>query len=293
MGLTLRQKLYLKYRNVNGPGLILIPPSFLIIGAQKSGTTALLSYLGQHPQVKSPPEKELDFFSCSKHFELGIHHYHRHFRFFGGGSSTFSGEASPSYLNNAKAARRIHEYNPSMKLVCILRDPVDRAYSAFKMYQRKHAVNPKFYLDWVENCEGSDYSDGLSLRSKLSQYSFDEYVREEMEMAANGTPVEYEILSNGLYFDKLKKYYELFDESQICVVSSDELLSQPHATLKAICEFLELNIAASKNIQTPVVNKGAYVSSVKSPTRQLLMTYYRASNEQLHVLTRRAFTWTS
>ena len=108
-------------------------PNFLIIGAMKSGTTALYYYLEQHPQVYMSPVKEPNFF-CSEEnsdgdFATRLGAYQDLFRDVSGEKAI--GEASHCYLYEPEAAARIQEYITDAKLIAVLRDPVDRAYSHF------------------------------------------------------------------------------------------------------------------------------------------------------------------
>ncbi|MFI5363033.1 MAG: sulfotransferase domain-containing protein [Elusimicrobiota bacterium] len=104
-------------------------PSFIVIGAQKAGTTALFQNLSRHPRIAPPIEKEIDFFSCGGRFRRGIDFYHSHFptrEALGAEGVTY--DVSPDYMVSPEAARRIFEYDPKMKLIAVLRDPVSRAY---------------------------------------------------------------------------------------------------------------------------------------------------------------------
>lgn len=120
-------------------------PNFLIIGAAKAGTTSLYHYLAQHPQIYMSPIKEPNFFAleerCVDFRGPGDHLYIKQFSvteleryrslFQGVTHEQAVGEASPLYLYSPVAPARSHRYVPEMKLIAILRHPVDRAYSAF------------------------------------------------------------------------------------------------------------------------------------------------------------------
>jgi len=105
-------------------------PDFIICGAQKGGTTALLKYLKQHPQIYMP-RQEMHFFSW--YYDRGERWYAKHFRY--NLSLCIYGEKSPSYmyLDAGLVAKRMHETMPSVKLIFMLRDPVKRAYSEYWM----------------------------------------------------------------------------------------------------------------------------------------------------------------
>lgn len=104
-------------------------PNFLIVGAARAGTTSLYYYLKQHPDVFMSPKKEIDFFDVDKNFEKGLDWYERYFEGYTGQKAI--GEASPLYMYLEKVPKRIAKVIPDVKLIFILRNPVDRAYSHY------------------------------------------------------------------------------------------------------------------------------------------------------------------
>jgi hypothetical protein len=105
-------------------------PNFLIAGTMKGGTTSLWYGLRQHPDVFMPEEKELNFFKSSAgNYQNGIEWYKQKFEGHDGESAV--GEASPRYMAFEEVPRRVHEMNPNMRFIFVLRDHVDRAYSHY------------------------------------------------------------------------------------------------------------------------------------------------------------------
>jgi hypothetical protein len=102
-------------------------PTFLIIGAMRSGTTSLTRYLRPHPEVYMAERKELHFFDFG--YELGIDRYRENFE--QAGAAAAVGEATPNYMYDRRAMERIAAAVPEARLVAILRDPVARAYSHY------------------------------------------------------------------------------------------------------------------------------------------------------------------
>ena len=98
---------------------------FVGIGAQKCATSWIYNALKEHPDVYVSDPKELDFFSC--HYNLGFFWYDQHFR--DAGNAGVAGEISPSYLCDLSAPERAFEYNSRLKVIVVLREPVERAYS--------------------------------------------------------------------------------------------------------------------------------------------------------------------
>src|SRR3712207_4104321 len=106
-------------------------PNFLVIGAMKSGTTALYYYLEQHPEIYMSPVKEPNFFSQENAADTVTHIGTYEQLFKGASGKKAIGEASHSYLYEPRAAAEIRRYVPKVKLIAILRNPIDRAYSHF------------------------------------------------------------------------------------------------------------------------------------------------------------------
>lgn len=201
-------------------------PNFLMIGAQKSGTTAIFAYLGQHPQVFTSEIKEPAFFAfegvqvsfggpddarAERYIVNDLERYRRLFR--KAGESTRAGEASNGYMYAPHAAERIRHYIPNAKLIAVLRDPVDRAYSAYR-----HLVR--------------DGRERLSFEEALAA--------EPTRMAANWHPI-WHYRQRGFYYAQLRRFFELFSRAQIAVYTYDELKADPGALLRSMFVFLDLD----------------------------------------------------
>jgi hypothetical protein len=202
-------------------------PNFLIIGAQKAGTTSLYHCLGQHPQIYMSPIKEPNFFAAEgekpdprKPSVNDIEAYRELFR--GVSYETAIGEASPWYLYSPKAPERIKHYIPDAKLIAILRDPPERAYSQFLHFVR----------------------DGREPTTDFAQALREEEIRVHNNLAA-GNATDRDALgayiNRGFYHAQLERYFELFDRSQIRVFLSDDLSSDPISVLQDVFRFLEVD----------------------------------------------------
>lgn len=200
-------------------------PNFLIIGAEKSGTTALYHYLKQHPQIYMSSVKEPNFFSLEgeKLDDLGPGHlpsghitdiedYRKLFR--GVSDETSIGEASPAYLYQQKAAERIRHHIPDAKLIAILRDPVERAYSNFL-----HCISLG--------------------REPLED--FEQALQEEEMRVQNNWRGLWHYKRKGFYYEQLQRYFDLFDKSQMRVYLYEDLNEDPSGTLRDIFHFLEVD----------------------------------------------------
>ena len=197
-------------------------PNFLIIGSAKGGTSSLHYYLRQHPQIFMPDLKEPRFFAL----EGGILNFQNPDSAINYNSITtlreyeslFAnvtnelgiGEASPLYLYSEKAARRIKHYVPDAKLMVILRNPVDRAFSCYTHL----------------------------LREGYEPLSFEAALKAESERRQNNWAHLWHYREAGYYYRQLKPYFELFNPEQIKIYLFDEFKQDNHAVLTDIYDFL-------------------------------------------------------
>lgn len=219
-------------------------PNFLMIGAAKSGTTALHEFIRQHPSVYMSPRKELRFFSnitppprdLSEDFiHPGVETLDEYECYFEGVTNQkIIGESSPMYLYTPGTAKRIKEVLPDVKMLAILRNPTDRAYSAYT-----HALR-----EWKEPAG-----------------SFQEALALEQERINAGWGMLWHYTQAGFYSEQLMRYYRDFDSKQIKVVLYDDLVSDTYALLQTIFNFLEIdptfepNTSAHPNVSGFPINK--------------------------------------
>ena len=200
-------------------------PNFIILGAAKSGTTALYHYLQQHPQIYLSPIKETEFFAFEGedlNFQgpkdmprlsiTTLEDYQAQFD--GVEDETAIGEASPVYLYSSKAPERIHNYLPDAKLIVILRNPVERAYSQFLMFVRDNREPLRDFMQAVDE--------------------------EETRIAQNWA-WGWHYVRVGLYHQQLKRYFERYRREQIKVYLHEELKSNTDGVLRDIFDFLEVD----------------------------------------------------
>src|SRR3954451_22819855 len=210
-------------------------PTFLILGAAKAGTTALYYYLRQHPQVGMSRIKETNFFALmGRPLDFrgpGDDDYINRFsvttwegycsQFPEDGKARAIGESSPLYLYSPDAPRRIAEALPAAKLVVLLRDPVDRAFSAFL-----HLVR-----------------DGRETATE-----FREALRREPSRIADHWEHIWQYRAMGLYHEQLSRYFETFGREQIRVYLYEELAAGPVDVLQDLFRFLEVDEAFSPDV---------------------------------------------
>jgi Sulfotransferase domain len=169
----------------------------VIIGASRSGTTSLARYLGAHPEVYLAREKELYFFNRRFHRDVG---WYRD-RFRDAGDARAIGEATPEYLYSPEAPARMARVIPQARLIAILRNPVDRAYSAY----------------WANRSLG---------REPASSF----------EAAVESGSDEY--MDRSRYLPHLERFVEHFPRSALHVMVFEELVDDPVAEYASVCRFL-------------------------------------------------------
>ena len=252
-------------------------PDFLIIGAQKCGTTSLFHYLGQHPQLVPSFGKEVHYFDggltpSDDNFGKGERWYRANFplrRTIKRGDRTF--EASPLYMFHPLAPRRIHDLLPRAKLIALLRNPTERAIS--------HYFHSK-----QRGLEDLSISDAL--------HREDERLAPVMKSGAYNSSafIHHSYQSRGLYLPQLQRYLEYFSRERILILSSEELFSRPAQTLRTVFEFVEVD-PAFEIADLTVHNIGRDKHDVETGVYDHLDANFRAHNEALCRFLGRNFGW--
>ena len=185
---------------------------FLVIGAQKSGTTAFFKYLTEHPQIFMPAEKEVEFFQNDRKFKNGRQWYYN--AYFGKApESKHKGEASTLYMMYSCVPERIHSFYPGVKLIAVLRDPVERAYSHYRMAVRRGIEKRSFHECVV---------DGIRKGPKPDK-----------DVCHNSDYIMF-----GEYGRILQNYLRWFTKDQLLVIFSEDLVREPKADVQRTYRFL-------------------------------------------------------
>jgi hypothetical protein len=215
-------------------------PDFLIIGAQKCGTTSLFYYLLQHPELFLPIEKEIHFFDLKYHH--GIDWYRNIFNTGEEGNGKLKGEASPYYIFHPLVAERVFSHIPSVKLILLLRDPVDRAYSHF-MHSRRFELEP---LDSFEKAIECEPARTWNEKSRILSGEI-----ENSEAFRN-----FSYISRSLYFQQISYWLKYFPPEQIHYIKSEELFANPGPVYSSLCQFL--GISDFKKVKFEPLNAFSY-----------------------------------
>lgn len=200
-------------------------PQFIVIGAQKAGTTSLFRYLTTLPQVARPFGQEPVFFSHEIKFARGAKEYQANFPLKAALRGRVTGEASGEYLYYPDAPTRIAELIPSVRLIAVLRDPVDRTIS-------QYFHNVKLGLEELSLEE--------AIHRELTWYQESDPVTgpPHRRFGALGSGRAY--LGRSMYGQHLSRWFDHFDDSHILVVEAESLYDDPAATTATVCDFLRL-----------------------------------------------------
>ncbi|HEC92398.1 MAG TPA: hypothetical protein ENI51_05310 [Candidatus Atribacteria bacterium] len=263
-------------------------PNFVIPGAQKSGTTALRIYLAQHPEIYMA-SKEIHFFNREENYKKGIEWYEKFFDGWNGEKAI--GEKTPEYMYNENVPERICKILPDVKLIFVLRNPVDRAYSHY----------------WHNVRMGQEF------------LSFEEALQREEESIKNPEYKNiYSYKDKGKYILQIKRFARYFSKSQMLFVLAEDLKENREETLKKILEFLKVEtdfsfkdltekhvggaprsmflarLAGNKYIKNhrllrdlikKINTKKGAVPPMKGETRRKLQEYFEPYNKELEKFT--------
>ncbi len=233
---------------------------FIVAGAQKSGTTALRYFLKKHPQIALPDRQELHFFDDEEIFARPVDYdlLHRHFRQrrlrllpvrLG-----LAGEVTPSYLYWKPAMERIRNYNPQIKLIILLRNPVDRAFAHWNM-QRFKDREPLDFLDALKE-ERNRLAELPAIESRRFVY-----------------------VDRGFYSGQLERVFEFFQREQVKIVKFEDFRDRKQETLDEIFEFL--GVKRLRGVRDKDRNIVPYERAMRSDERKYLSGVFSAEMTKL------------
>jgi hypothetical protein len=260
-------------------GALRMLPEYLIIGAQKCGTSSLYRYLVAHPSAAAAARKEVHFFDWE--FRRGTDWYRAHFPLAALGVAFRSftgrrlvvGEASPYYLFHPHAPARVKALLPNVKLIVLLRDPVARTLSAYQ-HQVRRGREP------------------LSFEDALAQ----EGERLEPEIARLACDPDYKSVvhrnlaykARGVYADQISRWLDVFPREQLLVIRSEDFFEDTTATLTQVLDYLDLPHWTPPGYRR--FNAAEY-DEMAPVTRRHLIEYFAPRNQRLYDLLGRDFGW--
>ena len=247
-------------------------PDFIIVGAQKAGTTGLYHTLVQHSKICSRT-KEVHYFDHDDLYKRGrISDYHKYFplRYEVSKRSKIF-EATPIYLYHPKVAERLYDYNSDIKLIVALRNPAERALSAWTMYH-KHFITGR----------NKQYHDTRSFREAITQ-EMNDWTNYNFYNNRKG------YLSRGVYYDQLSRLFKYFPKEQVLILESREIKAMKPATSKNLQSFIGVDFEQLDSIisnKARVDIKSQYINELSS-----LENFFQPYNEKLFELINSEFDW--
>ena len=247
-------------------------PDFVVIGSSKSGTTSLHYYLIQHPRIIS--ERNVHFFEYMQ--TNSIEWYRAHFptKAYKNFKKLTVGEQTATYLFHPLIPKRIHTTIPNAKLIVVLRNPVDRAYSNYT-HQVREGIEKRTFEE--------------AIKSELKRI---EICKNNSEYKINNddfsSHVIFSYLRHGIYVDFIKAWMEFFTKEQFLILPTYDLNNNRAKFLKQVFDYLNVQNFEIKDVERQ--NVGEYKKLDKS-MRKFLVDYYRPHNERLFKLLEKNFDW--
>jgi hypothetical protein len=260
-------------------------PDFMIIGAKRGGTTSLYNYLLEHPRVLPllPARQRIKgphFFDSN--FSRGMRWYRSHFPTAAyrrvrerDGHPVIAGESSPYYLFHPLAAERASRLVPETKVIVLLRDPVERAWSHYKERAR-HGAEPLSFEEAIgrepERLRGE-------AERILSEPGYLSYAHEQQSY-----------LAQGRYLDSLPAWQDRFPPERMLIMPSEDMYADPQAALDQVTAFLGL---PSWQLRDRTKHNYHPAAGMSEATRRELSVMFEQHNRDLaKLLDRRFDDWT-
>jgi hypothetical protein len=227
----------------------------VIAGTQKGGTTALASYLYEHPEISIPGSKEVHFFDSDWQFSAARLDYAEYHSVFAECATTrVLCDATPIYMYWEPALARIWQYSPAMKWIFVLRDPVSRAFSHWNMQRRKG----RDHLDFLEAIQTESARCRAALPLQHPWWSYTD---------------------RGFYAQQLRRILRFFPASQLLVLKSENLRREPQRVLDEVAQFL--GIAPFKTRTAREVYAIPYATGIDPEARRLLVRTFEPAVRDL------------
>jgi hypothetical protein len=246
-------------------------PDFLIIGAQKAGTTALYAYLRRHPAITGPSWKEVSYFD--RHYGRGAAWYRGNFPNRVRARGKLVGEASPSYIFHPLGPERVKALVPEARLVALVRNPVDRALSHYH-HEVALGREPLRFEDALDAAEDRLRGEEERLAADLNYFS-----RAWWSHAYK---------SRGRYAEQLERWLAVFPREQLLILPSEDLGGEPERTHARVLDFL--GAAPHRLDAYPRVYERQY-EAMSPETRERLAAELEAPNRRLYELLGRDLGW--
>jgi hypothetical protein len=261
-------------------------PNTIIVGNNKSASNTIYFNLLDHPQIVGASRRENRFFDAN--YWRGINWYKSHFpkksiekEFEKSNSKLIILDSSPTAYLHPFAASRVKKLLPSAKLIILFRNPTDHAYSLWH-----HRVRTNVESETFENCILNDQERFEETEKKWRNDEVREHTWKDLRLS---------YVSDGIYFNHIKKWYSLFPKENIHCINVDDLSKEPIIVLNKICNFLDIPEHHFKNYVKKNVNKEDPRQKTSKPinpdTRKKLVEFYKPHNKKLESFLNMKFDW--
>jgi Sulfotransferase domain len=269
------------YRIATSP--IRLMPDFIIIGVARGGTTSLYEYLIDHPNILGASRKEVHFFDT--HFRRGMAWYRGQFpysmqKYYARRIQKrdfITGEASPYYIFHPYAAQRLADALPQAKLIVLLRNPVERAFSHY-CWEVGWGDEKLSFEEAVDREEERIRIDEGKL---VKDYSFNHQ--------------HFSYLARGIYVEQFQNWFKLFPREQFLILKSEDMYKEPASIFKQTLDFLGVPYSEPKVVKKEFkqYNKPKYSppNKMDPALRKRLVEYFEPYNARLYELLGRDFGW--
>jgi hypothetical protein len=257
-------------------------PEFLIIGAQRCGTTSLYKYLAQHPQFRSATLRTKGVHFFDTRYDKGLSWYRAHFpttayrAYFRArhGADLVTGEASPYYLFHPQVPHRLARHLPDVKLIVMLRDPIERTYSQWQHELSRGFEDVDVFEQALEREPERLAGEVDRLQADPGHHSFSHQ--------------HHSYVARSRYADQLEVYRSLFPAAQIHVVKAEDFFSDPGIEYARVLEFLGL---PAHDLGHYEKHNGYRRTAMDAATRRRLVEQFADSNKRLVEMLGPRFTW--
>jgi hypothetical protein len=256
------------FRRVTSFGRAL--PNAIILGAQKAGTTYLFDLLEKHPEVSASFRKEVQFFGYR--YGRGMGWYRSWFPFRWQAKKVVL-EGTPFYLYHPRCAERIHSHLPAARLIVLLRDPVQRAYSSYQDQCRRGA-------------ETLSFADALAKEDERTADDHQHF--DDIHHPLKAVRV-FSYRRYGIYHEQLARYLAVFPRESLLILRSETFFSDTKGTVARVCRHL--GISEWEPPALPPSNSGGKYSSLDPKVAEELRAFYRPHNQRLYELIGEDFGW--
>jgi ABC-type polysaccharide/polyol phosphate transport system ATPase subunit len=265
--------------NKNNPGYAKIStqlkakskPDFLLIGAQKCSADALYGYLENHLQIIKEGTREIHFFDLN--FDRGMEWYSKQLKRSVAGEKVFLWEMTPYYIYHPLAAERVYKCCPDVKLIVMLRNPVQRAWLHYN-------------LEVAIGCETLDFDKAIASEPDRLKGEVEKMRSDEGYYSFNHQ--HYSYLSRGIYVDQIKNWLDYFPREQLLILQSEAFQANPGKVFSRVLDFLDIDAGAVKEYEMSSVED--YSNMPRAIDRELT-SYFAPFNRELSDLLQEDFSW--